>query len=397
MSSPPPEKKPPRFTTKVILMGILLALLANLVLIALVSPKPLPEQEQVIKAMTLLRESHVSRPSQAQLAEGALAGMANQLHDPYTQFLPEEKAAVWESTLSAETELRTLSGRPGAWLMDGQKGIGYAALSRFTSHTGKGLREAIAGMKAGNLRGLILDLRGNPGGYLLQAKDVASLFLPRGTPVATVRGPSMVDRAFATDAAPLTDAPLVILIDENSASASEVLAGALMEHKRAFVVGSRSFGKGCVQSVVKLEELHGELKVTTGYYFLPSGRCIHRDGKNDWGVAPSTGGQVLMTATQRKLWAATRKLPPAENPLTAEAPVSADFLRNQLNDAPLAAAYEALIGKLGSGAWPRVGDDPTPATQDPRWHAREEIRLLENKLKNLRLELATPSAAPASN
>ncbi len=390
---PPPAAKKPFLSTRAVLMGILLALLANLVLVALTESKPPPEQANLMGAMNFLNSAHVSRPTQEQLAEGALAGMAENLHDPYTQFYPGDKAAQWENELGDAHTPRTLSASPGAWMIDTPKGIGYAALGRFTTHSGKDLRAAIETMKGQGLRGLILDLRGNPGGYLNQATEVVSLFMPQGTPVAKVSGPSVAEKTFVTDAPQATDAPLVILVDEGSASASEVVAGALQEHRRAMVVGVRSFGKGCVQNVVKLPELNGTLKVTTAFYFLPSGRCIHRDGKNDWGVAPSAGGQVPMAAQDRKAWAAILKLPPEENPLAGDAPLSADYLRTNMHDPQLAAAYEALLGKLDSGAWPRVGEDPPPATQDPRWQARDEIRRLETRLKTLRRQLSTPNTA----
>lgn len=400
MSAQPPKKS--GYTLRIVLMGVLLALLANLVLIAMISPKPPPETEAVAQAMQLLRDAHVARPQRERLAENAVAGMANGLGDPYTQFFPQDEAAAWSDRLHSDGELRPLAptaaplAAPEAWMMDPAHGIGYAALGRFGDRSSEALERALSDLKAGHMNGLILDLRGNPGGFLAQARDMAGLFLPKGSVVAKVKGPSIPEKILRTEKPPATDVPLVVLIDAGSASAAEVLAGALQEHGRALIVGTRSFGKGCVQSVRDLDELHGKLKITTGYYFLPSGRCIHRGGQGEWGVAPSPGAQVRMSPADAKQWAATRKLAPSLHPLAdAKAEISADFLREKLHDAPLAAAHAALLGKISTGAWPRVGDDPAPASKDdPHWRAREEIKELEARLRQLRRDMA--NLAPAS-
>ncbi len=400
MSDQPPQKN--GYTPRIVMMGVLLALLANLVLVMLINPAPSPELAEMGEAMHWMHESHTTRPKQAKLAQGALAGMAETLRDPHTVFMAEDEATQWQASLHGEKELRpALPGpaTPASWLLDAKQGIGYAALGRFTDHSATALAEAIKHMQAeapAGLKGIILDLRGNPGGYLAQACDSAGLFLPKDTLVASVRGPAFANRAFFTGQPALTDAPLVVLIDARSASAAEVLAGALQDHQRALIVGSRSFGKGCVQSVKELPVLRGKLKLTTAYYFLPSGRCIHRTGKSDFGIAPSPGGQIGMSPAEAGAQATTRQLAPSLHPLAnPDAVISAAFLREKLHDAPLAGAYAALLEKNTSGQWPRVGDDPALSTQDdPHWHLREEIKNTESRLKQLRQELATPAAHP---
>src|SRR5690606_19537410 len=124
------------------------------------------------------------------------------------------------------------------------------------------------------LRGLILDLRRNPGGLLDQAVKVSDLFLNEGTIVSTIgRNQKEKEVLYAKKAGTYADSPIVILIDEYSASASEILAGALQDNKRALVMGQRSFGKGSVQSVVKLGDGSG-LKLTVARYYTPSGKSI---------------------------------------------------------------------------------------------------------------------------
>ncbi len=401
MSDQPPKKS--GYTPRIVMMGVLLALLANLVLIAMVNPKPSVEWEAVDEAMRWMHDAHTAKPTAAKLAEGAVAGMAEALHDPYTVFMAENEAAQWDAQLHGEKELRPLLPGPAApesWLIDPRHGIGYVALGRFTDQSAAALAGAIGHMQhdpRGALKGIILDLRGNPGGLLAQARDAAGLFLPKDSPVVSVHGPSIPKKQFSTLQEPVTGVPLVVLIDSRSASAAEVLAGALQDHGRAFIVGSRSFGKGCVQSVRNLEALHGKLKVTTAYYFLPSGRCIHRTGKNDFGIVPSPGGQILMDAAEAKACAATRLMAPSLHPLSnPQAALSPEFLREKLHDAPLAGAYAALLEKEASGNWPRVGDDPGAApANDPHWHLREEIKSLEGRIKQLRQELTAPDPSAA--
>ncbi|HLA63428.1 MAG TPA: S41 family peptidase, partial [Rhodothermales bacterium] len=167
------------------------------------------------------------------------------------------------------------------WVGDPAAGVGYVRLERFSEQSAAETRAAIERLRdegAANgrgLRGLVLDLRGNPGGLLDQAVDIAGLFLPQNTPVVTMRGRTPeTERAFRNRNAPvLPDVPLAVLVDGESASASEVVAGALQDHDRAIIVGERTFGKGLVQQVRPLP-YHTALKLTVARYYTPSGRCI---------------------------------------------------------------------------------------------------------------------------
>jgi carboxyl-terminal processing protease len=163
-----------------------------------------------------------------------------------------------------------------AFMLSGD--IGYIALTGgFSSKTEEELTEAMGRLKREGMQQLILDLRGNPGGLLEQAVKVAELFLPPGLKIVEVRGrDSEVKTYNASENNSPEGMPLVVLINRNTASASEVVAGALQDHERALIVGQSSFGKGLVQKVFSLWGGTG-LTLTTARYYTPSGRLIQRD------------------------------------------------------------------------------------------------------------------------
>ncbi len=162
-----------------------------------------------------------------------------------------------------------------------EEGIGYLRISQFQSRTGENLIKAIDELKKennGKLDGLVLDLRNNPGGVLNAAVDVSDAFLDSGLIVYT-QG-RIADSEMKFEASPirqLDGAPLVVLVNGGSASASEIVAGALQDHKRAIILGTRTFGKGSVQTILPLNN-ESALKLTTARYFTPSGRSIQAEG-----------------------------------------------------------------------------------------------------------------------
>lgn len=154
-------------------------------------------------------------------------------------------------------------------------------ITSFIENTASDLDKAIKAYKAknnGKIEGILIDLRRNPGGLLEQAIKVSDLFLKEGVIVSTIgRDPSNKEVSYATKKAPYADIPLVVLINEYSASASEIVSGALQDNKRAIIVGERSFGKGSVQSVIKLGD-GSALKLTIARYYTPSGVSIQSEG-----------------------------------------------------------------------------------------------------------------------
>ncbi len=155
-------------------------------------------------------------------------------------------------------------------------GIGYVHLERFSRGGGDELRLAIKELKLkGTIKGMILDLRDNPGGLLDEAVDVVEKFVPKGSQVVSTKGrnPDSERKYFAAEEPMLPDVPLVVLINRGSASASEIVAGAIQDLDRGVILGTRSFGKGLVQTITPLS-YNAQLKITTAKYYTPSGRCI---------------------------------------------------------------------------------------------------------------------------
>ncbi|MDH3297390.1 MAG: S41 family peptidase [Gemmatimonadota bacterium] len=156
--------------------------------------------------------------------------------------------------------------------------IGAARLSQFSREATEELRAAISALVASGATGLVLDLRGNPGGLLEEGVDVSDLFLPRGAPIVTTKS-RVADQNhtfLATEDDAFPGLPIVVLVDGASASASEIVAGALQDHDRALILGTPSFGKGSMQTVYLLPGGH-HLKLTTAAWLTPSGRSIQRD------------------------------------------------------------------------------------------------------------------------
>jgi carboxyl-terminal processing protease len=163
-----------------------------------------------------------------------------------------------------------------AFVVEGR--VGYIRLANFSETSGGEVRAALERLKAEGADRLVLDLRSNPGGLLDQAVDVAEEFVKQGTRLVSTRGRArgQDNLYFASEVRPLVDWPMVVLVDGASASASEIVAGALQDLDRALVVGQTTFGKGSVQSVFPLREHTVALKLTTARYYTPSGRSIHK-------------------------------------------------------------------------------------------------------------------------
>jgi len=156
-------------------------------------------------------------------------------------------------------------------------GIGYVKIDRFSESTAEEFRSKIKELEANHISALILDLRDNPGGLLNQAIEIADFFLPRGEIIVSTKGRAPGSaRTYRAPGPERLRLPLVVLINRHSASASEIVAGALQDHDRALIVGETSFGKGLVQSVYPLANDTG-LALTTAKYYTPSGRLIQRD------------------------------------------------------------------------------------------------------------------------
>ena len=221
------------------------------------------------------------------------------------------------------------------------KGYGYVRITQFQSHTGEDMVSAIEALikeNKENLYGMVLDLRNNPGGVLNAAVSVSDAFLEKGMIVYTegrIEDSKLQFKATPRDV--LSGAPMVVLINGGSASASEIVAGALQDHKRAVIMGTQSFGKGSVQTILPLPSGTSAIKLTTARYYTPSGRSIQADG-----IKPDIVLELLKGADAE----------PASLSSIKEADLSGHLKNSQLDkDKPATGKAVAVPGK----------DDNSPA------------------------------------
>lgn len=193
--------------------------------------------------------------------------------------------------------------------------IGYVRLTQFNEPTSDELERALRRMEGNGMEALILDLRNDPGGLLVSARDVASKFLPKGQLIVYTEGRQKSQRqeyvATGTDKHP--DYPMVVLVNGGSASASEIVAGALQDLKRALVVGEQTFGKGSVQSIIELPD-KSAVRLTTAKYYTPSRRVIHEKGITPDIVVPVSEEDEMKLMLQRSR-------PPGAEPEKDEPPI----------------------------------------------------------------------------
>ena len=213
------------------------------------------------------------------------------------------------------------------FMLDKDKKIGYIRITNFIQDTTDHVKDALDELKKDGMKGLVLDLRDDPGGLLSAAVEISDLFVEEGKIVST-RGRNTAEKTFeAHKEGTFTGFPMVVLVNHNSASASEILAACLQDHDRAVVVGERSFGKGSVQNILDLEDGNSVLKLTVATYWRPSGKNIHRfknaKDTDEWGVSPNPGLELKLTPEEYHDWfigrrerdfLSSRNKPKAEKP-----------------------------------------------------------------------------------
>ena len=234
--------------------------------------------------------------------------------------------------------------------------VGYIRITNFSETAANEMRAAVTQLQKDGAQGLIIDLRNNPGGLLQSAVEIADLFLTSGRIVST-KGRNEKEEVYDAKEAgtlmlPPDRYPIVVLINKYSASASEILAAALQDHDRAVVIGERSYGKGSVQNIIKLEGGTSALKLTTASYWRPSGKNIHRfpDSKesDEWGVKPSSGLEVPLKDEERfdwLLWRSNRDVWDPEDPDGKNKPKD----KKDFKDRVLEKAVEQLRKELEKG------------------------------------------------
>jgi carboxyl-terminal processing protease len=206
---------------------------------------------------------------------------------------------------------RRKSNQQWDFMLDKANKIGYIRITSFIQNTTAELRKALEQLKEEGMQGLILDLRDNPGGLLSAAVDVSDLFLEDGAIVST-KGRNTLPKSYVAHQEGTVDPfPLAVLVNQNSASASEIVSAALQDHKRAQIIGQRTFGKGSVQNILELEGGSSVLKLTVASYFRPSGENIHRfrnaKPSDKWGVTPDKGLEVKLKDGEYVRWFIARR------------------------------------------------------------------------------------------
>jgi carboxyl-terminal processing protease len=187
--------------------------------------------------------------------------------------------------------------------------VGFVQLSDFTPDAGKEVKNAVIALKEKGAKGIILDLRGNPGGLLLEAVNICNIFLPKGNLVVSTKGKiEDSNYIYETSAPPVdTEIPLAILINRGSASASEIVAGTLQDYDRAIIIGEKSYGKGLVQ-LPRMLSYNSQVKITTAKYYTASGRCIqvldytHRRSDGSVGAVPDSLKKPFKTTHSRTVY-----------------------------------------------------------------------------------------------
>jgi carboxyl-terminal processing protease len=216
------------------------------------------------------------KPAALMTLEQATEAIQGEVGTAVSLQLSRQGKGVFEVTLTrTQIEIPSVSY---TLKQEGAVRVGYIKLDEFSSHAAEQMEQAIAELHRQRVSGFVLDLRGNPGGLLFASVDIARLWMEKGAIVKTIdrRGGN---RQFSANGKSLTDLPLVVLVNEGSASASEILAGALQENGRATLVGTNTYGKGTVQSVHSLSDGSG-LAVTIARYYPPSGTDINHKGIN---------------------------------------------------------------------------------------------------------------------
>jgi len=249
----------------------------------------------------------------------------------------------------------------GTWdfMLDKQKKVGYIRLSHFSRRSADEMREALDTLKKQGMKSLVLDLRFNPGGLLSQAIAIADLFVDDGRIVST-KGKNTEERVWnATKAGTYTGFPMAVLVNRYSASASEILSACLQDHKRAVVVGERSWGKGSVQNVIDIPGASSALKLTTASYHRPNGHNIHRfpgaKETDEWGVMPDKKYALRFSLSEMQAYLDYRR---DRDVLSRTGPPRSKFVDKQL-----AKAMEFVGGKHAKANPKQPAVKPTRAAK----------------------------------
>ena len=255
-----------------------------------------------------------------------------------------EKITIVRELIQVATVLGDRYDADNDWefMLDDDRRVGYIRLTHFSRRSARELADALHSLTARDLKGLVLDLRYNPGGLLSQATAIADLFVRKGKIVST-KGRNTEKRVWkARSPGTFDDFPMAVIVNHASASASEILSACLQDNQRAVIVGERTWGKGSVQNVINLENGASALKLTTASYLRPSGKNIHRfpdmSEEEEWGVLPSEGFAVELTPQDRVSYLKYRR---NRDVIDTDGPPESDFV-----DRTLQKAVEYVVAQI---------------------------------------------------
>ena len=279
------------------------------------------------------------------------------------------EVTLTRAVITVESILGDVRDEDNNWLfrLVQESRIGYVQIIKFGDKTEAELTHALAtimseGTSKG-IEGLILDVRDNSGGALDAAVGISDLFLRAGQPIVTTRGREgdTRDRFVSTGRGGYTQIPLVVLVNQESASASEILAACLQDYGRATIIGQRTYGKGTVQRLLRGESGRSLLKLTSATYWRPSGKNIHRmsgaSENDDWGVSPDHGLEVALDDDEYLQWRQYRRRRDVfgdrrDGPLAQQIDAEDGELPEEFVDRALELAVDFLVNKLDAPGLP---------------------------------------------
>jgi len=232
---------------------------------------PIAEIEEFIDVLELIKKNYVAEKSDAELIQYAINGMLSSL-DGQSRYLSPDQLKRFERIAKG---IASSKGSISSSILESN--IGYIKIESFYPSTAVEISSAVNQLLSDNIQSLILDVRNNPGGRLDSAIETANLFLDSGIIVSAVGRVAQANQIYTAQSDTIADnIPMVVLVNNNSASAAEILTAALQDHQRATVIGTRSYGKGSIQSLIYTKQ--AGIQITTSLYLSPSGRAIHNNG-----------------------------------------------------------------------------------------------------------------------
>ena len=320
-------------------------------------------------------------------------------HKPYTS--DPFDVTLTRAVINIESVLGDTHGADDRWdfMLDKEHKIGYVRINTFMQTTKDDLQKALEQLTQDGMKGLILDLRYDPGGLLSSAIEVSDMFLTEGKIVGT-SGRNREDQQYvAHPEGTYSDFPMAVLVNQASASASEIVAACLQDHQRAVIIGERTYGKGSVQNVIELEGGKSALKLTTASYQRPNGHNIHRFKKmteeDEWGVKPNKGFEVAFTRAEHNQFFRWRRL--RDNDVVGKVPESLkkEEPAKDADDSAKEKANQKDASKSTDDA--KAADEANDSESDEESIADFTDRQLEKALEYIRGEIAGDSGGKSAD